>query len=188
MENFASRSIAYLNEKVPEIINSISIFFREDLPKNIKEAFDNVMKKFSEWKNNAVLFVTEKVPEIANGIIDAFKNLKDNLFDIGENAINGLWDGMKNTWYTVKTGIADFVSGITTGFTDGLDIHSPSRVMAEIGGYTIAGFNNGIIENIQTTMNSIHEWISNIEAVLERMVECECYSVVCSRKMDCTWK
>lgn len=166
LENFASRSIAYLNEKVPEIINSISIFFREDLPKNIKEAFDNVMKKFSEWKNNAVLFVTEKVPEIANGIIDAFKNLKDNLFDIGENAINGLWDGMKNTWDTVKTGITDFVSGITTGFTDGLDIHSPSRVMAEIGGYTIAGFNNGIIENIQTTMNSIHEWISNIEAVL----------------------
>ena len=49
---------------------------------------------------------------------------------------------------------------------DGLDIHSPSRVMAEIGGYTIAGFNNGIIENIQTTMNSIHEWISSIEAVL----------------------
>ena len=166
LENFASRSIAYLNEKVPEIINSISIFFREDLPKNIKEAFDNVMKKFSEWKNNAVLFVTEKVPEIANGIIDAFKNLKDNLFDIGKNAINGLWDGMKNTWDTVKTGIADFVSGITTGFTDGLDIHSPSRVMAEIGGYTIAGFNNGIIENIQTTINSIHEWISNIEAVL----------------------
>lgn len=166
LENFASRSIAYLNEKVPEIISSISIFFREDLPQNIKEAFDNVMKKFSEWKNNAVLFVTEKVPEIANGIIDAFKNLKDNLFDIGKNAINGLWDGMKNTWDTVKTGIADFVSGITTGFTDGLDIHSPSRVMAEIGGYTIAGFNNGIIENIQTTMNSIHEWISNIEAVL----------------------
>ena len=166
LENFASRSIAYLNEKVPEIINSISIFFREDLPKNIKEAFDNVMKKFSEWKNNAVLFVTEKVPEIANGIIDAFKNLKDNLFDIGKNAINGLWDGMKNTWDTVKTGISDFVSGITTVFTDGLDIHSPSRVMAEIGGYTIAGFNNGIIENIQTTMNSIHEWISNIEAVL----------------------
>ncbi len=166
LENFASRSIVYLNEKVPEIINSISIFFREDLPKNIKEAFDNVMKKFSEWKNNAVLFVTEKVPEIANGIIDAFKNLKDNLFDIGKNAINGLWDGMKNTWDTVKTGISDFVSGITTVFTDGLDIHSPSRVMAEIGGYTIAGFNNGIIENIQTTMNSIHEWISNIEAVL----------------------
>lgn len=166
LENFASRSIAYLNEKVPEIINSISIFFREDLPKNIKEAFDNVIKKFSEWKNNAVLFVTEKVPEIANGIIDAFKNLKDNLFDIGKNAINGLWDGMKNTWDTVKTGISDFVSGITTVFTDGLDIHSPSRVMAEIGGYTIAGFNNGIIENIQTTMNSIHEWISNIEAVL----------------------
>lgn len=166
LENFASRSIAYLNEKVPEIINSISIFFREDLPKNIKEAFDNVMKKISEWKNNAVLFVTEKVPEIANGIIDAFKNLKDNLFDIGKNAINGLWDGMKNTWDTVKTGISDFVSGITTVFTDGLDIHSPSRVMAEIGGYTIAGFNNGIIENIQTTMNSIHEWISNIEAVL----------------------
>ena len=166
LENFASRSIAYLNEKVPEIINSISIFFREDLPKNIKDAFDNVMKKFSEWKNNAVLFATQKVPEIANGIIDAFKNLKDDLFDIGKNAINGLWDGMKNTWDTVKTGIADFVSGITTGFKDGLDIHSPSRVMAEIGGYTIAGFNNGIIENIQTTMNSIHEWISNIEAVL----------------------
>lgn len=166
LENLSGRATDYLNEKVPEIINSISKFFREDLPKNIKEAFDNVMKKFSEWKNNAVSFASEKVPEIANEIIDVFKNLPDNLLKIGEDAINGLWDGMKNTWDTVKTGISDFVSGITSGFKDGLDIHSPSRVMAEIGGYTIAGFNNGITENTQTTMNSIHEWISSIEAVL----------------------
>ena len=158
-------TISFVTEKVPEIIDSIVKWFA-DLPDKIHNKFVLVLQKLSQWKDDAVTFVTQKVPEIANGIIDAFKNLKDDLFDIGKNAINGLWDGMKNTWDTVKTGIADFVSGITTGFTDGLDIHSPSRVMAEIGGYTIAGFNNGIIENIQTTMNSIHEWISNIEAVL----------------------
>lgn len=163
--SWISDTISFVTEKVPEIIDSIVKWFA-DLPDKIHNKFVLVLQKLSQWKDDAVTFVTEKVPEIANGIIDAFKNLKDNLFDIGKNAINGLWDGMKNTWDTVKTGIADFVSGITTGFTDGLDIHSPSRVMAEIGGYTIAGFNNGIIENIQTTMNSIHEWISNIEAVL----------------------
>lgn len=163
--SWISDTISFVTEKVPEIIDSIVKWFA-DLPDKIHNKFVLVLQKLSQWKDDAVTFVTQKVPEIANGIIDAFKNLKDNLFDIGKNAINGLWDGMKNTWDTVKTGIADFVSGITTGFTDGLDIHSPSRVMAEIGGYTIAGFNNGIIENIQTTMNSIHEWISNIEAVL----------------------
>lgn len=163
--SWISDTIFFVTEKVPEIIDSIVKWFA-DLPDKIHNKFVLVLQKLSQWKDDAVTFVTQKVPEIANGIIDAFKNLKDNLFDIGKNAINGLWDGMKNTWDTVKTGIADFVSGITTGFTDGLDIHSPSRVMAEIGGYTIAGFNNGIIENIQTTMNSIHEWISNIEAVL----------------------
>ena len=163
--SWISDTISFVTEKVPEIIDSIIKWFA-DLPDKIHNKFVLVLQKLSQWKDDAVTFVTQKVPEIANGIIDAFKNLKDNLFDIGKNAINGLWDGMKNTWDTVKTGIADFVSGITTGFTDGLDIHSPSRVMAEIGGYTIAGFNNGIIENIQTTMNSIHEWISNIEAVL----------------------
>lgn len=158
-------TISFVTEKVPEIIDSIVKWFA-DLPDKIHNKFVLVLQKLSQWKDDAVSFVTEKVPEIANGIIDVFKNLPDNLLKIGEDAINGLWDGMKNTWDTVKTGISDFVSGITTGFTDGLDIHSPSRVMAEIGGYTIAGFNNGIIENIQTTMNSIHEWISNIEAVL----------------------
>lgn len=163
--SWISDTISFVTEKVPEIIDSIVKWFA-DLPDKIHNKFVLVLQKLSQWKDDAVTFVTQKVPEIANGIIDAFKNLKDNLFDIGKNAINGLWDGMKNTWDTVKTGISDFVSGITTGFTDGLDIHSPSRVMAEIGGYTIAGFNNGIIENIQTTMNSIHEWISNIEAVL----------------------
>lgn len=163
--SWISDTISFVTEKVPEIIDSIVKWFA-DLPDKIHNKFVLVLQKLSQWKDDAVTFVAQKVPEIANGIIDAFKNLKDNLFDIGKNAINGLWDGMKNTWDTVKTGIADFVSGITTGFTDGLDIHSPSRVMAEIGGYTIAGFNNGIIENIQTTMNSIHEWISNIEAVL----------------------
>ena len=158
-------TISFVTEKVPEIIDSIVKWFA-DLPDKIHDKFVLVLQKLTQWKDDAVSFVTEKVPEIANGIIDVFKNLPDNLLKIGEDAINGLWDGMKNTWDTVTTGISDFVSGITSGFKDGLDINSPSRVMAEIGGYTIAGFNNGIIENTQTTMNSIHEWISSIEAVL----------------------
>ena len=127
-------------EKVPEIIENISKFFHEDLPKKIKEAFNKVMEKFTEWKNNAVTFCTEKVPEIVTKLWEEFKSLPDKFLDLGKNIIEGLWNGLQNTWESIKSKVSDFKEGFVQGFKDAFSIHSPSQVMAdEVGTYAMQG-------------------------------------------------
>ena len=127
-------------EKVPEIIENISKFFHEDLPKKIKEAFDKVMEKFTEWKNNAVTFCTEKVPEIVTKLWEEFKDLPDKFHDLGKNLIDGLWNGLQNTWESIKGKVTEFKDGFIQGFKDAFSIHSPSQVMAdEVGTYAMQG-------------------------------------------------
>lgn len=127
-------------EKVPEIIENISKFFHEDLPKKIKEAFNKVMEKFTEWKNNAVTFCTEKVPEIVTKLWEGFKDLPDKFHDLGKNLIDGLWNGLQNTWESIKGKVTEFKDGFIQGFKDAFSIHSPSQVMAdEVGTYAMQG-------------------------------------------------
>lgn len=127
-------------EKVPEIIENISKFFHEDLPKKIKEAFDKVMEKFTEWKNNAVTFCTEKVPEIVTKLWEEFKSLPDKFLDLGKNIIEGLWNGLQNTWESIKGKVTEFKDGFVQGFKDAFSIHSPSQVMSdEVGTYAMEG-------------------------------------------------
>lgn len=127
-------------EKVPEIIENISKFFHEDLPKKIKEAFDKVMEKFTEWKNNAVTFCTEKVPEIVTKLWEEFKSLPDKFLDLGKNIIEGLWNGLQNTWESIKGKVTEFKDGFVQGFKDAFSIHSPSQVMSdEVGTYAMQG-------------------------------------------------
>ena len=127
-------------EKVPEIIENISKFFHEDLPKKIKEAFNKVMEKFTEWKNNAVTFCTEKVPEIVTKLWEEFKSLPEKFLDLGKNIIEGLWNGLQNTWESIKSKVSDFKEGFVQGFKDAFSIHSPSQVMAdEVGTYAMQG-------------------------------------------------
>lgn len=140
---FISWSIEFIEsakQKIPEIVENIVKWFREDLPKKISEAFTKVIDKFAEWKNNAVSFFTEKVPEIITSLIAEFKALPDKFIEIGGNIIKGLWDGVKNTWESIKSGVSDFCTGFVQGFKDAFSIHSPSQVMAdEVGTYAMQG-------------------------------------------------
>ncbi|MEW9702823.1 phage tail tape measure protein [Paenibacillus sp. SI8] len=67
-----------------------------------------------------------------------------NLFEIGKNVIQGLIDGMSNMASAAWDTVTNIASGITDGIKSFLGIHSPSRVMMEVGYYTGAGLADGI--------------------------------------------
>ena len=140
---FVSWSIEFVEsakQKIPEIVESIVKWFREDLPKKISEAFTKVINKFAEWKNNAVTFCTEKVPEIVTKLWGEFKDLPNKFLDLGKNIIEGLWNGLQNTWESIKGKVTEFKDGFVQGFKDAFSIHSPSQVMSdEVGTYAMEG-------------------------------------------------
>lgn len=79
-----------------------------------------------------------------NNIFSYLGGLKDRMLGIGQNIIQGLingitskFDGLKNIWATINNFMPDFMR-------KKMDIHSPSRVMAGMGGHIIDGIGVGM--------------------------------------------
>lgn len=90
-------------------------------------------------------------------ISEFFSGIFDQMAEIGSNIIDGLVEGLTNAWNAV----CDFVGNIFSGITDFVcgifGIHSPSTVFAEIGGYLMAGFTNGISDGSSSALQTMDD-------------------------------
>ncbi|UTB76365.1 hypothetical protein A4W74_06540 [Latilactobacillus curvatus] len=88
---------------------------------------------------------------IISSVRSAFNSLRNiNLFSIGTHIVQGLINGIGGMIGNVREKISELASTVTNGVRKALKIHSPSRVMAELGMYTGMGFSNGIEGMIPT--------------------------------------
>jgi TP901 family phage tail tape measure protein len=69
---------------------------------------------------------------------------KVDLWQVGKNIISGLINGIGSMASAVWNKAKEIASGIGNTIKKALNIHSPSRVMMELGVYTGEGFANGI--------------------------------------------
>jgi phage-related protein len=79
---------------------------------------------------------------IMDNIIGYFKGI--DLAQIGKNIIQGLVNGIGGMIGIVKKKVAEIANLIPDGVKKFLGIHSPSRVLMELGEFTGEGFANGI--------------------------------------------
>ena len=86
------------------------------------------------------------------------------MHQIGVDAMQGLLDGlssMQSALYAKAQSIAD---NIANTIKSALDINSPSKVMFELGGYTMQGFQNGLESFYKPIMSSLSGFTANIQA------------------------
>lgn len=76
--------------------------------------------------------------------LDMLQNIVPLMVQLGKDMINGLWNGIKSVWSGVTKWIGDAFNGIINNIKGIFDIHSPSRVMKEIGKNVTDGFANGL--------------------------------------------
>lgn len=82
---------------------------------------------------------------IWNDIVNTFKGI--DLFQVGKDIINGLINGVKSMVGAVGSIMSDIGKSIVSVTKNVLGIHSPSRVMMELGGYVSDGFAIGMGNN-----------------------------------------
>lgn len=95
--------------------------------------------------------------------LNRFRELVLPMYNIGLNAMQGLYNGlssMENSLYKKAQSIAN---NIANTVKTALDIHSPSRVMAELGEYAIAGLKEGMESLYKPTLESLKGFSYNIE-------------------------
>lgn len=75
-----------------------------------------------------------------------------NLYAIGRNIIQGLANGIKSMASAVVDKVRDIANSVTRTIRNVLDIHSPSRVMRDIGKWIPIGLAEGISKHINAVI------------------------------------
>ncbi len=120
--------------------------------------WDNFLVPVAQWTGGLIV-------EALNSIADACNKIAEGDWKgAGEAIVNGLLSGIGSLWdLAVELG-----RNLIDGFKDFLGIHSPSTVMADMGGNLIEGLVNGLTlawSNITTWIaNSFSGFISDVES------------------------
>jgi len=131
---------------------------------DIKKVFANIGKWFGD-----------KFTEAKNAIIGAFAKISE----VGKNIVEGLWNGISNSWDWLKNKIKEWCGNIADAIKAFFGIHSPSRLMAEYGSYLVQGLAEGITEDMsaedamkkkaENVSNAFKETLSKIDVFAENI-------------------
>lgn len=91
---------------------------------------------------SSIADVWDVIPKSWDELTDWFDSI--DLFDIGQNIVDGLWDGIKDGWRWLLESIEGLLDLLPAAAKKALGIASPSKVFAEIGGFVGEGFAAGI--------------------------------------------
>jgi phage-related protein len=110
---------------------------------DVGAAVNDVINRIVEL-DRAVMDWARRFDAAALELLEAFKAIPGQMYQIGADIMSGLWNGIKSKWEGVKSSITGIASGVADRFRSALGIHSPSRVMAEIGTYAMQGLEQGM--------------------------------------------
>ena len=100
-----------------------------------------------------------------SGFKNRISNCIGSLYTIGSNVISGLINGINSMASSLWTTVSNIASGVTSRIRSVLKINSPSRVMMELGGFTVEGFQIGMqnmLPKVESTINDISAEVQKI--------------------------
>lgn len=113
-----------------------------DTSKKSLDAATNAGKGFGAWLANIVVL---------------FAQVSARFIEFGANLMSGLVNGIKSGLGAVKDAITSAGGSVIGWFKEKLGIHSPSRVFAALGGFTMAGLEQGLREGQDGPLSTVLE-------------------------------
>lgn len=116
--------------------------------KNLPSTLRSLGGSAIQAMGNGIRGLASAVVGAASGVISsavsAVTSFPSRLFSIGKNAVQGLINGIRNMAGSVVGAITGVVSSAVESAKNFLGIHSPSRVFAEIGRFSMLGMEQGV--------------------------------------------
>lgn len=198
--NFGNDCWNWITVELPKIIDGIVNWFKE-LPGKIKTWLDETIEKIktwgsdtydtaSQWVQDTVDKVVEwfrglpgrikawldetiqKIKDWGNGVIEEIKKLPGKVVQIGKDIVSGLWEGITSMGDWLWDKITGFADGIINGFRDGLDINSPSKVMADkIGRWIPPGIVAGVKSALPQALRDLQGMADDMVASAQMSVD-----------------
>lgn len=117
----------------------------------VTTAWDNLISAIT----NSPLF--QRVVDGWTKIFDYLGSLKNKMLSIGKNIIDGLVNGIQSGFDSLKTIWAKINSYMPSFMKQKMDIHSPSRVMAGLGGHIVGGIGMGLTQAFPELKNKYNQ-------------------------------
>lgn len=148
------KAIPQLVDAAIKIIEKLCDFFLD--PENIAMLLDMAFKivvAIVEGLGKATVELVKGAGKLIGKLVDVFK--ETDWKQLGKNIVDGLLNGLKNTWETLKKWFTKAWDGLVGGVKDLLGIHSPSRVFAGIGKNMALGVGEGWEDEFGDIQNDI---------------------------------
>ncbi|NJP28066.1 hypothetical protein FLW53_28470 [Microbispora sp. SCL1-1] len=103
--------------------------------------------KFTDGISEKISLAGKYFSQLKDKVLDAVKGAKDWLVKTGKDIVSGLWSGIQGMGGWIKSKVTSFFGTLVPDWVKkALDSHSPSRVFAAIGGDTVTGFVQGVLQ------------------------------------------
>lgn len=98
---------------------------------------------------------TNIISSYVSNVLGEFSKVIDPLTRIGVDAMKGLNSGLESMENSIYVKAGNIAGNVAKTVMNSLEMHSPSRVMFRLGGYTMQGFQNGLENLYQPILSSV---------------------------------
>lgn len=146
-----------LIEKAPEIIMNLVTALVQNVPKLLQAAYEVIATLVTGLIDNLDK-IGQAAGEIIGTLVNGVVGLATEIWNVGKNIVEGVWQGMLNAGDWLLQQIRGFFQGIVDSAKRALGIASPSKVFAnEIGKNMALGIGVGFtstMDNVERDMMS----------------------------------
>ncbi len=129
--NWGLNVLTTLNDWIGQAINAVINWFKS-LPGKIWTWLQNAINKVKEFGTNIVNKAKTAAKDLVDKFVEKIKKLPDDLKNLGQSIVEGLWNGIKNAGNWLWNKVKEFAQGVIDAIKEQLGIASPSKVAKEI--------------------------------------------------------
>ena len=134
---------------VSNTIDLVVSFF-QSLPGKMWTWLCNAVDNIVSWGSDLWNEGTAAAGELVSAVVEGVASLPGKMLSIGEDLVEGLWNGISNMVGWIGDQIGSFADGVVSGLKDFFGIHSPSTLIEdEIGENVGMAVGTGMLKSIK---------------------------------------
>ncbi len=145
----------------------------EKLPGNLGIHLSNAVNRVIDFGRNLHQKADSAASDMVNAIENRIRSLPDKMTEVGQNLVQGLWNGIQGMKNWVLSQISGFCNNILDSIFATFDIHSPAKTTIYVGKMLDYGIAGGVTENqdepIQAIRQMAHNLLNETAVIPERL-------------------
>ena len=153
--------IALVVTAIGTLVTAFGVLYatNEDFRNMVQSAWQIIKETISGAVSAIVTFFTETIPNAAQTAVDWLKGIPEQMRQVGQDLLMGLWNGISDKVRWLKDKVAGVVDTIKNWFTgsDGFDEHSPSKWSKQVFQYVMEGGGQGLEAGLPGFMSDVQD-------------------------------